>query len=329
MVNDGSQKPAWAYSDYVLITRLASSDRGRLFFLENLEHNYPALSYFQSGDKLIISIGFYFDKWNFEFAKKCFTHQNPQFNLQDIYWLGNHASQVEIARDVGFSAIECNQNSFVDENIFKILDEGKIYRMVMNARPEIMKRPWLAKNVKGLAIIQGKNYSQKNFWDLRQLNPQYINEDRIPREQVTQILNQSYVGGIFSEKEGACFASSEYLLCGLPVVSTESVGGRDFWYNDRNAMIVDANEAAVADAVTTLIAQIQSRAIDPREIRQEHMILALLQRDALVSLLNEISTSLQLEVSGSFLLYKIIREWATYHALTDMPQKLFWENGAP
>lgn len=329
MVNDGSQKPAWSYSDYVLISRLANSDRGRLFFLENLEHNYSALSHFQNGDKLIISIGFYFDRWNFEFAKKCFAHQNPQFNLQDIHWLGNSPAQVEIARDLGFSAISCNQNCFVDENIFKILDEEKIYRMVMNARPEVMKRPWLAKNVDGLAIIQGKNYTKENFWDLKQLNPEYINEERISREQVTRILNQSYVGGIFSEKEGACFASSEYLLCGLPVVSTESVGGRDFWYNDQNCIITQADEEAIADAVTTLITRIQSKAIDPREIRQEHMILALLQRDALVSSLNEISTNLQLEVSGSFLLYKIIREWATYHALADMPQKLFWENGAP
>jgi len=329
MKNNGTQKPAWAYSDYVLITRLASSDRGRLFFLENLEHNYSALSYFQNGDKLVISIGFYFDRWNFEFAKKCIVHQNPQFNLQDIYWLGNSPAQVEIARDLGFSAILCNQNCFVDENIFKIQNEEKIFRMVMNVRPEEMKRPWLAKNVDGLAIIQGKNYTKEKFWDLKQLNPQYMNEERIPREHVTKILNQSYVGGIFSEKEGACFASSEYLLCGLPVVSTESVGGRDFWYNDQNCIITQANEEAIADAVSTLITQIQSKVIDPREIRQEHMILALLQRDALVSLLNEISTSLQLEVSGSFLLYKIIREWATYHALANMPQKLFWENGAP
>jgi glycosyltransferase involved in cell wall biosynthesis len=328
MISDGSQKPAWSYSDYVLITRLGSSDHGRLFFLENLEHNYPALSYFQAGDKLIISIGFYFDKWNFEYAKRCFIHQNPQFNLQDIYWLGNNASQVEIAKDVGFSAIQCNQNSFVDENIFTILNEEKIYRMVMNARPELMKRPWLAKNVEGLAVIQGKNYAEKNFWDLKQLNPQYINEDRITRKQVAQILNQSFVGGIFSEKEGACFASSEYLLCGLPVVSTASVGGRDFWYNDRNSIIAQDNEEAIADAVNTLIAQVQSKAIDPREIRLEHMILAHLQRDTLVSLLNELSTSLRLEISGSFLMYKIIREWATIHALADMPQKLFWENGA-
>ena len=329
MTYDGSQKPAWSYPDYVLITRLASSDHGRLFFLENLEHNYPALAYLQAGDKLIISIGFYFDKWNFDYAKKCFTHQNPQFNLQDIYWLGNSPSQVDMAREIGFSAILCNQNSFVDENIFKITNDEKIYQMVMNVRPEIMKRPWLAKNVDGLAIIQGKNYSEKNFWDLKQLNPQYMNEDRIPREQVTQILNQSYVGGIFSEKEGACFASSEYLLCGLPVVSTESVGGRDYWYNDRNSMVVEANEDAIADAVSRLISQIQSKAIDPQEIRQQHMILALLQRDSLVSLLNNISATLQLEKSGSYFLYKIIREWATIHSLNDMPQKLFWENGAP
>ena len=51
------------------------------------------------------------------------------------------------------------------------------------------------------------------------------------------------VGGVFSEEEGACWASSEYLLCGLPVVSTHSRGGRDVWYSGHNSLIVEPTQA--------------------------------------------------------------------------------------
>ena len=44
---DGSQAPGWIYPNHVLITKLAASEFGRLFFLENLEHNYVALDRFK------------------------------------------------------------------------------------------------------------------------------------------------------------------------------------------------------------------------------------------------------------------------------------------
>ena len=45
--------------------------------------------------------------------------------------------------------------------------------------------------------------------------------------------------------EGANYSSSEYLLCGLPVVSTESSGGRDYWFDDYNSIICKPNEDSV------------------------------------------------------------------------------------
>ena len=51
-----------------------------------------------------------------------------------------------------------------------------------------------------------------------------------PKENVKEI-NSSKIGGIFSTAEGACFSSSEYLLCGIPVLSCKCQGGREIWYN--------------------------------------------------------------------------------------------------
>lgn len=52
----------------------------------------------------------------------------------------------------------------------------------------------------------------------------------LDHDEVTDAIYKSCLGGIFSEHEGACYASTEYLLCGCPVISTPSVGGRDVWY---------------------------------------------------------------------------------------------------
>lgn len=51
----------------------------------------------------------------------------------------------------------------------------------------------------------------------------------LPPAQVCAALNRGEVGLALSELEGACWASTEYLLCGLPVVSTPCSGGREVW----------------------------------------------------------------------------------------------------
>ncbi|NBU99718.1 MAG: hypothetical protein EBS19_16170, partial [Spirochaetia bacterium] len=64
-------------------------------------------------------------------------------------------------------------------------------------------------NPGGIKIPMGVYISGK-------LKSKYMNQNRIPMEEVLNIYNKSYCGGIFSEKEGACYSSSEYLLAGLP-----------------------------------------------------------------------------------------------------------------
>ena len=60
-------------------------------------------------------------------------------------------------------------------------------------------------------------------------------------------------------------ASLEYMLSGLPVVSTESKGGRDEYYNKEYTLIVADNPTAVRKGVEELIA----RQIDPNYIREK------------------------------------------------------------
>ena len=56
----------------------------------------------------------------------------------------------------------------------------------------------------------------------------------------------------------------EYLLSGIPVVSTPSIGGRDRVLDPRYTLIVEPDASAVADAVRTLA----GRLYDPMAIRK-------------------------------------------------------------
>ena len=320
---DGSDKPDWAYSDYVLVSRLDSSERGRLFFLENLEHNYSILNRFSNDDILIVSIGAYFALWNFNMAKLCINFVNPNFNLKNVYWLANTLEQVDHAVSEGFNAIYCNQNAFINEDVFNIQDTEKKYDLVMNIRPEIVKRPWLAMKNTNIAIIQGINYSKVNFWDLNQLHPVYMNQQRISKDEVVMVLNSSYVGGMFSEKEGACFASSEYLLCGLPVVSTASQGGRDIWYNDYNSMIVEPHEDAVLEGTKLLVSRVKEKKILPQEIRQQHLELSYQHRARLIELLGLMADRLNLKDDPVDIMNIIRTKWAPKVSLSDVDAVLF------
>jgi glycosyltransferase involved in cell wall biosynthesis len=83
-------------------------------------------------------------------------------------------------------------------------------------------------------------------------------------EAVNRALNQCRVGLALSEEEGAMMACVQYLLAGLPVVTTPSRGGRHVWFEDWFAREVPPDPDAVRDAV----AELAGRAIPPEEIRR-------------------------------------------------------------
>ena len=58
-------------------------------------------------------------------------------------------------------------------------------------------------------------------------------------------------------------ASMEYLLCGVPVVSTQNRGGRDFFFESDYCSTVEADPQTIARAVGDL----PHRAPGPEEIR--------------------------------------------------------------
>jgi len=61
------------------------------------------------------------------------------------------------------------------------------------------------------------------------------------------------------------YASMEYLLCGLPVVTTRNTGGRDVFFDPKYVCWVDDDAASVSEGVAELI----RRKLDPEIIRRD------------------------------------------------------------
>lgn len=134
--------------------------------------------------------------------------------------------------------------------------EGEaIYDCVYNARANVFKRHYLTTQVDDKIFIA---YDWKiNDVDINNFSPKETFKN-IQSTSIGSYLRQAHVGLMLSKEEGSCYASLEYLLCGLPVVSTSSRGGRDIFYNKKNSIICDDTPDAVAQAVREANANLRS-----------------------------------------------------------------------
>jgi glycosyltransferase involved in cell wall biosynthesis len=249
----------------------------RIFTASHLDLSHRWVPFLGKSDIVIFS-----DPWALREKIAIKTQECARFP-ENLYFLCNDWQTYYVRKPHIKNLHVINQNCFMDESIFCIKDKfEKKYDVLYNGRRSKTKRHYLAKNV-------GEELKLALVYPHYDLSWSDLPEDELPRhvyhnkvglspQQVCDVINQSRVGLILSAREGACFASSEYLLCGVPVISTPSKGGRAFWYNDENSLIVDPDPAAVLDAARALIAAPR----DPHRIRAAHLKLIQEQRQALL-----------------------------------------------
>ena len=193
-----------------------------------------------------------------------------------ITFLAASAAEHVHFQRVGLPTLHVNNAAFMDERIFRPLPGCQVrFDAVYDAKLSSFKRHQLAAEVPRLALV--------TYLHEGKLDPDYqaaiapivarahvFNGDPfsgayrfLAPEEVNRALNQCGVGLALSREEGAMLASIQYLLAGLPVVSTASQGGRDDFYHPDYTRIVDATPSAVADAVSEL----QRCKVVPDEIR--------------------------------------------------------------
>jgi hypothetical protein len=178
--------------------------------------------------------------------------------------------ETHLMRARGCDAVTVSHNIFVNEKIFRPLPEVEpVYDAVYNAQLAVFKRHELASMIDSLALLyySGVEPSAAAFHALHaravSLLPRasFLNAltpdgcDRFGKPQVNRILAQARVGLCLSEVEGAMLASMEYLLAGLSVVSTPSLGGRDSFFDKEYCLICDPDPRSVREAVDALVAR--------------------------------------------------------------------------
>lgn len=220
----------------------------------------------------------------------------------------NSRREVEGLRAVGEAAILHSHNAHVPEWIFKPIDGIAVeFDAIYNGQLVPSKRHELSLGIERCAflfhrgsalptaaateaaIIARHTASVPGHVFMNRFDEHGIPIRLSPRE-VNTYLNRAHVGLCLSEKEGAMFASMEYLLAGLPIVSTPSIGGRDVYFDADYCLVVPPDPRSVAEAVMAL----KVRAIPRAYIREKTLKRLEEDRTRFLGLLNAI-----LEESGS------------------------------
>ena len=217
--------------------------------------------------------------------------------------LANEEAELKLLRDHGIRSELCNQNAFLDERRFTVLKRNKLYNAVTNSRMAPYKRIELARDVKDCCLItyfldpedleyekriygsheEGKNCPMPFMKFPQYENGHYVHYFSI--DKINEIYGQSRCGLILSAEEGACFAAMEYLLCGLPVVTTPNIGGRDEFFDKDYAVWAEPAPEAVAEAVEKAV----SLPISAEEIRRRTLEKVRKHREKYMQILNDIA----------------------------------------
>lgn len=220
-----------------------------------------------------------------------------------FFHLCNTTNQTEVFLEHGLKAIFCNHNCLVDENIYKPLSFAvKKFDAVYDARLVPWKRHYLAEQISSLALIYYVVPSEDDFAYIEEVKKQFerahfFNHDEagiyqsLSAVEVNQAINTCKTGLCLSEHEGAMYASVQYLLAGLPVVTTPSNGGRDVFFDSRYVLTVEANSSAVKNTVNELL----ERNVDPHFIRANTLKIIQMHRDRFISLVQSIYAAEQIK----------------------------------
>ena len=207
---------------------------------------------------------------------------NPTYNVKkNLIYCSPTESCNNILLNMDRNSIFLNHNALLDYNMYEIHNYKRKYNAVINARPLKWKRIYLSKKVENKIYIKGVDYENNELswkdWDECNFKEIVYN---ISLNEVIDLYNKSNIGLMLSGctgenkqgiKEGANYSSSEYLLCGLPVVSTISQGGRDIWYDEYNSIVCEPDEDIINNSVNTLLKKINNNEINRYKIRDNHI----------------------------------------------------------
>jgi glycosyltransferase involved in cell wall biosynthesis len=204
-------------------------------------------------------------------------------------FLCNSPNEKEMIESGGLTGIFCHQNAFVNENLYPVVpDAEKIYDAIYVARITPFKRQELAQRIKTLRFIGWTNPNEADYFNMiMDLIPQAVWTCNVSSRKIYKEINAARTGLCLSAEEGAMFVSAEYLLCGIPVVTTRNMGGRDSIFPEGAFYYVEDNPEDVAEGVEKM----KNNQMSPLEIREAYLEKMLEHRKIFINLIQDIIDS--------------------------------------
>lgn len=199
--------------------------------------------------------------------------------------LCNTPLEVRRFTDRGVRAVLCHQNAFLDESRYLILPGRRRYDAVYLARLTPVKRHLLLESLASPRLLLAGalmlEHEREYAEDVERRLGAAVIVKRFRGLNASALLCSARCGLMLSPREGANFATAEYALCGLPVVNTPSIGGRELLSPAAYRKDVPPEPGAIAEAIAEWVANPP----DPHAVRRAFLEMAEVHRETLRTLI--------------------------------------------
>ena len=255
-------------------------------FLRNLEAFKKAIP---KGEKftMLLQLG-----WSVELPevagelKMRLTEAKNAFPEARFIVLANTAKEEEIISEFA-EVYSAQHNAFLDPRRYALSRKNKKqYDALYIARITPFKRHELAQNVRNLHLIGSFAEKERAFFEATIKNFSHARwTQKVPSFLIGREIGKASCGLALSAIEGAMFSCGEYSLCGVPVVNTRNLGGRDTLLPEFSVKVADDTPESVAEAVEYWV----NNPIEPEDIRQGFLAKAMPQKELVQELVNSIA----------------------------------------
>ena len=200
--------------------------------------------------------------------------------------LANAPGEVEVIKDF-CEVYLASHNAFLDPRRYPLAKaEKRRFDALYIARITPFKRHFLAEKIENLYLIGNCSEKEKDYFTETIAHfPHAVWSRKVPSFLIGWKICSAACGLALSAVEGAMFSCGEYNLCGVPVVNTKNLGGRDTLLPDFAVRYADDTPESVAENVAYWV----ENPISPADIREGFLKLAAPQKELVQDLVDTIA----------------------------------------
>lgn len=199
-----------------------------------------------------------------EELKQRMAEARSAFPEARFVFLANESSALPVLKGLA-ECILCSHNAFLDPRRYPVADGKRLFDAIYVARITPFKRHALAAKVPNLHLIGSHSPREEEYFRSVMRTVPYARwDEKVNSLLIGRHIARAHCGLALSAMEGAMFACGEYSLCGIPVVNTANVGGRDSLLPDFAVFKAEDTPESVAEGVEHW----KANPVPPQEIRE-------------------------------------------------------------